>query len=211
MATKTRQSLASPDIQFGEPKLDRLMQHVRAITAEVQRLQQLLAGGTAGQVLEKSDGGDYKGGWNDVGGSSVTGAKNLGGGQGIFVSLSGTVLQFKSLAAGSNITLDPSDSVITISASAGTGSGTVTSVSITSTDLNVQGSPIETFGVITLNLNENAVTYDKLQETSADAVVLGRASGSGIGNVQELNALQLATIIGSAGGYPLQLGYAGIV
>jgi len=40
--------------------------------------------------------------------------------------------------------------------------------------------------------------------------VLGRKSGDGIGNVEELAASDLAAIIGTSG-YPKQLAYAGIV
>lgn len=50
-------------------------------------------------------------------------------------------------------------------------SGTVTSVGISSTDLSVSGSPITTSGSITLDINNNAVTYAKFQQVAALSVV----------------------------------------
>ncbi len=50
-------------------------------------------------------------------------ASNLGGGSGIFSTKSGVDLQFKSLVAGSNVTLSSDASTITINSSGGGGSG----------------------------------------------------------------------------------------
>lgn len=50
-------------------------------------------------------------------------------------------------------------------------SGTVTSVGVSSTDLSVSGSPITTSGSITLNVNNNAITYAKFQQVAALSVV----------------------------------------
>lgn len=55
------------------------------------------------------------------GGGEVNTASNLGGGAGIFASKSGVDLQFKSLVAGTNITLTPSGTTITIDAAGGGG------------------------------------------------------------------------------------------
>lgn len=51
----------------------------------------------------------------------VTTASNLGAGSGLFASLSGTTLQFKSLVAGSNVTFSVGANSITINASGGSG------------------------------------------------------------------------------------------
>lgn len=55
--------------------------------------------------------------------SGVITASNLGAGEGIFAQKVGNDLQFKGLVAGSNITLTPSATGITIDAAAGGGSG----------------------------------------------------------------------------------------
>jgi len=53
------------------------------------------------------------------GGGDVTDAANLGAGQGLFTTKSGGILQFKSITAGSNITLTPSGTELQIAASGG--------------------------------------------------------------------------------------------
>ncbi len=65
------------------------------------------------------------------------------------------------------------------------GSGTVTSVAVSSTDLSVSGSPITTAGTITLNINNSAVTYAKIQNVT-QARILGRYTASN-GVVQEIS------------------------
>lgn len=61
-----RQSLAFPDIQFADEKLARLAQAVRAILNEMQRVQQVLGQGDAGEVLVKNSTKDYDAGWSDA-------------------------------------------------------------------------------------------------------------------------------------------------
>jgi hypothetical protein len=65
-------------------------------------------------------------------------ASNLGSGEGIFSSKSGTNLQFKSLKAGSNVTISSDSSEITIAASGG--SGGMSNPMTTSGDLIVGGT-----------------------------------------------------------------------
>jgi hypothetical protein len=221
MATKTRQSLAQPDLQFGSErlpastrqKLDRLTQSVRAIVAELQKVQQAMAGGSPGEVLEKTGSGDYEAAWGSTGAGTISGAKNLGpaGSVGIFKDVEGSLIALKGLEAGANVELVVTDTTITIVVHTGgdTGVGTVTSIGIDSADLDVVGSPVTSAGSITLTIKSNAVSYAKMQETSQDAVVLGRRTGEGAGDLEELTAADLRTLIGSAG-YPAQLGYAGI-
>lgn len=210
MSVGKRQSIGFPDLRFDDPQLNRLMEFMRGVATEMQRIQQLLRAGSQGQVLTKKTATDYDGIWTDNANvPTVTGAENIGPGQGIFAGIASTLLEFKSLIAGGNITLTPDGDSITITASATLGGGTVTSVGIASTDLSVAGSPIGTSGVITLNIKTNVVTYAKIQQTSSDAVVLGRKSGDGVGNVEELTADDLLAIIGNTG-YAKQLAYAGI-
>lgn len=212
MTTK-RKALAAPDIQFGDEKLDRLTQFVRQIAAEIQSMQQMLRAGNAGQTLFKNTTSDYDASWENGGAGTLTGAKNVGptGSVGLFDDVEGSLLAFKSLIQGSNITLTVGPTSVTISAAGGGGggSGTVTSVGISSTDLVVTGSPIATSGSIGLAIKPNVVTYAKMQQTSTDGVVLGRRLGDGVGNVEELAGSDLLALVGG-GGYSKQLGYAGI-
>ena len=210
MAIK-RQSITFPDIQFGDERLNRLAQAVRTMAAELQALQQMLRSGNAGQVLEKSTGKDYDATWVDTGAGAVTGAENVGPGAGVYAGSVGSLLAFKTLIQGANITLTVGPTSITIAAAASSGgTGTVTSVGINSADLDVTGSPIATNGSIGLALKDNRVTYAKMQQTSTDGVVLGRRAGDGVGNVEELGGVDLAAILGTSG-YPKQLAYSGIV
>lgn len=208
-----RKALAAPDIQFNNQDLDRLMQFVRQIAAEIQSLQQMLRAGNPGQSLFKNTSNDYDASWESGGAGTITGAKNVGpaGSVGLFDDIESSLLAFKSLIPGANITLTAAGTSVTISAAGGGGggSGTVTSVGINSTDLTVTGSPIATSGSIELEIKTNAVTYAKMQQTSTDAVVLGRRLGDGVGNVEELTGSDLLALIGG-GGYSKQLGYAGI-
>lgn len=212
MALK-RQSIGFPDIRFEDERLNRVMQFLRGAAAEIQALQQMLRAGNRGQVLEKNSGRDYDVSWADLAGT-VSGAENIGPGAGLFKALTGGTLEFKTLIQGDNIVLTVHDDSITISATpSGGGSGTVTSVGIASDDLDVVGTPVTTDGVITLTIKDNVITYARMQQTSADSVVLGRKAGDGPGDVEELGAADLLTILGlpSSSGYPPQLAYSGIV
>jgi hypothetical protein len=101
MAPRT---LASAPVNFGDKfdpsKMRVVMDHISRMTAEIQKIQQLLADGTAGQVLTKTDRGDYLGRWADPsgGGGSISGAQNIGNGAGLYAGVSGGVLQFKTTA-----------------------------------------------------------------------------------------------------------------
>jgi len=64
---QTRQTLALSVPQFTDEPTARLAAVVQALLEEARRVQQLLAGGTAGQVLVKADSGDYDGGWSTGG------------------------------------------------------------------------------------------------------------------------------------------------
>jgi hypothetical protein len=219
MASKTRQSLAQPDLQFGSEqlpasvrqKLDRLTQSVRAVVAELQKVQQAMAGGSTGEVLEKTGAGDYEAAWGAAATGTITGAENIGPGKGLVAGVTAAgLIEIKTLVAGAHVTLVPDGDSITIVVDAGdTGIGTVTSVGIDSADLDVTGSPVTTAGSITLTIKDRAVTYAKMQDTTQDSIVVGRRVLEGAGELEELTAADLRAIMGQAG-YPSQLGYAGI-
>lgn len=76
----------------------------------------------------------------------VNTASNVGSGSGVFKQKSGVDLQFKSLIAGSNITLTPSDNEITISSSGGGGGSSVEILNTSSTSLDLVSSPIVNVG-----------------------------------------------------------------
>lgn len=198
MATrKTRQSLSSPDLQFTDPQLNRLMQFVRGTATELQKLQQLLQGGAAGQVLQKSAAGDYLGGWGTETAGSITGAANLGIGVDLFAGTTGSTLGFRTLIAGEHIKFTVAAETITITGDVG-GDGTVASVGITSTDLTVANSPITSTGDITLEIAPEAVTYGKIQNTTQDTILLGRLPFAGAGTVQELGLSDALDFLGGA-------------
>jgi len=65
-----------------------------------------------------------------------------------------------------------------------TTSGSVTSVGIASTDLLVSNTPINTSGNITVNIKNNAVSFNKMQQVSS-GILLGRST-SGTGNIETI-------------------------
>jgi hypothetical protein len=95
-------------------------------------------------------------------------------------------------SAGSGVTISPGitaivrcDGTDVVAVTSGSGIGTVTSVNISSTDLSVSGGPITTSGSLTVNINNDAVTYDKIQNVSATSRLLGRVT-AGAGDVEEV-------------------------
>jgi len=62
----TRKRVSLPDISFpNDPKLAALSQYVKWLEREIIRMQQILDGGTAGQVLTKTSARTYDAGWAD--------------------------------------------------------------------------------------------------------------------------------------------------
>lgn len=109
---------------------------------------------------------------NTTGGFAIT--VKTSGGTGVAVSATKTAIL---RCDGTNVEA--------ITPGAGVGSGTVTSVGVSSTDLSVSGSPVTSSGSITLNINNDAVTYAKMQNVSATSRLLGRVT-SGAGDVEEI-------------------------
>lgn len=79
----------------------------------------------------------------------------------------------------------------------GLGGGTVTSVGVASTDLSVAGSPVIASGNITLNINNDAVTFAKMQEIATDRLI-GRDTAA-TGNPEEISVGGGLEFTGSAG------------
>lgn len=199
MASRVRKSVNFPDMQFEDPRLNRLMQFVRSQANEIQRLQSMIAGGTDEQVLTKQSTGDYDATWADAAKGNITGAKNLGAGKGLYKDTEAGLLSFRSLIAGSNVTIVLTGDALTIASSGGGGgTGTVTAVGIDSNDLEVDGSPVTTSGSITLTIKQKAVTYEKIQDTTQDAIVLGRSQFAGPGPVGEMSLSDVLNLLGGA-------------
>lgn len=89
------------------------------------------------------------------GGGEANTASNLGAGEGLYASKVGVDLQFKSLVAGTNVTLtSDGDSVTIDAAGGGGGSGTVTSVALSApTGFDVSGSPVTASGTLALSFS----------------------------------------------------------
>jgi len=115
-------------------------------------------------------------------GGEANTASNLGGGTGLFASKVGADLQFKSLVAGTNITLTPTGTTVTIAAAS---AGTVTSVGLVSTDFTISGSPVTTSGFITANL-------------IASGAVAGTYGGSTLIPIVTINSKGIITGISTA-------------
>lgn len=88
----------------------------------------------------------------------------------------------------------------------GGGGGGVTSVGVTSTDLSVSGSPITSSGSITLNINNGAVTFAKMQNLGPVSLVGNSTAGSAtmeritIGSGLSLTSGVLSATGGGGGG-----------
>jgi len=84
----------------------------------------------------------------------TTAASNLGAGQGVFAQKSGSTLQFKSLAAGANITLTSNGTTITI---AGSGNLQTETTPTLGGNLNMNGFNIFGGGNVTVNNIESLI------------------------------------------------------
>jgi hypothetical protein len=89
------------------------------------------------------------------GGGEANTASNLGAGEGLYASKVGVDLRFKSLVAGTNVSLSSDGDTVTIDATGGGGgSGTVTSVALSApTGFDVSGSPVTASGTLALSFS----------------------------------------------------------
>lgn len=136
-----------------------------------------------GQIIDVPDSGG--------GGGGVSGASNVGAGTGVWKDLSGSTLRFKSLVAGTNITLTPGADDITIDASGGGGGGTVTSVSV-STANGVSGAVANPTTTPAITLTLGAITPTSV--AASGAVSGSNLSGTNTGD-QTVNGVGGAAIV----------------
>lgn len=122
-------------------------------------------------------------GSQSVAGGEINTASNLGTGDGVFVSKSGVDLQFKSLKAGTNITLTPSGTEILIAAAAGAGEantasnlGSGSNVFKAKVGVDLQFRKLNGSGVITVTENANDISVTSSAEANT-ASNLGAGSG----------------------------------
>lgn len=133
-----------------------------------------LAAGSSGQVLTTSGPGANPS-WTSLP-TSVTAGANLGAGEGVFAQANGSTLEFKSLVAGTNVTLSSTGTTVTINATAtgeantasnlGTGEGLFT----TKSGVNLPFKSLVGGTGITLSSTASEVTIDR------DPIALGGLS-----------------------------------
>jgi len=127
------------------------------------------------------------------------------------VNTGGTALEYKTITAGSGVTITPGAGTITI---ASTGGGSVTSVAATgSTGLTVGGSPITSSGTLTFTLGTelqglSGLAALGLVSRTAAGTYASRSVVSGVGTITITNPLGTAgnigldlTTVGTAGTY----------
>jgi hypothetical protein len=149
--------------------------------------------GSAGQFLQTNGSGDTS--WATAGGSGETNtASNVGGGNEVFKQKTGVNLEFRTLIAGSGITLTQNASDITIDSSGGSGAATnLNNLVATSINQNLRpNSALRTIGesggfswgrayVNSIYDNANNIAFDTLGRTIYDgiygaSVIFGDAS-----------------------------------
>jgi hypothetical protein len=123
----TRKVISVRDIQFTDKyegeKLRRLVEALSYLTSEVRKIQQLLDGGEDGQTLIKNSERDYDADWTDAGGGGSAGetndAANVGTGVGLYRDKTGVILNFRSLLAGTGVSIAINGDDVEISTSGG--------------------------------------------------------------------------------------------
>ncbi len=155
-------------------------------------------------------------------GTGVTGGTSLGGGEAVFVDRTADNLRFKSLKAGTNVTLSSTSTEITINATGGGGGGTVDSVvagvgiSVDSTD---PANPIVTnigSGVsiltITGTINDSNVTFTATEDPTVLVIngALYQKTGGAYTWSYSLGTITLSLPVGTGGQiYGLRSGTTG--
>ncbi len=127
-----------------------------------------ITGGFGGEA--SSSGGGSGGGGN--GGGEANTASNLGAGEGLFAQKVGVDLQFKSLVAGTNVTLSSDGDTVTINSS-GAGAGTLSGL-IIDTNKDWLGFEITELGLIDFdNASGTNPTLSAVDSASESTLLLG--------------------------------------
>lgn len=134
---------------------------------------------------------------NATGGSGeINTASNVGAGSGVFASKAGLDLQFKSLTAGTNITLTPSGTEIQISAAGGGGGGMLRYYARSTAGQEV----IVVASAAGVTAAWNGTTPEQLDVTIPDGVVLSSITVTNWANQDAFNQGILNIITNAAGG-----------
>lgn len=152
-------------------------------------------GGTTGQVLAKQSNADFDTEWVTPSSSGEANtASNLGTGEGVFSSKSGVDLRFKSLIAGTNVSLSSTGNDITINSIGGSGEintasnlGTGESVFKQKTGVNLEFKSLTAGAGIALTGNANDVqiasTITQYTDSQAKAAAVSDSITDGITDV----------------------------
>lgn len=129
-----------------------------------------------------------------------TGLTSLGGPNTILgINAAGTAYEFKTLVAGSGITINYAPGQITFTAT-GSGSGTVTSVDVSggSTGLTFSGGPVTTAGVITMS-GTLGITHGGTGATTATTAFNNLSPLTTTGDILYFNGVNARLPVGLAG------------
>lgn len=225
-----RQTPIAP-IQFGPTyeaeKMRRLSDQLRAIAAALNVLQGMLAGGDKSQVLAKTTNRSLDAHWSDA----LSAVESDGTGVSLIESFEDGVITLKSLVEGAGISITDNGDSITIAGegSSGGAPADLTYLTLLNSSIALENSRflrVDTSvltmhdagegGALTIGILGNSIGGAQLQNLGSHGTFSivqvddsGRVTDGG--QVQASDVGGLAAFVSMfAGGYPPQLGYAGI-